>query len=273
VDPKTIFCVYQKAGYCQKGNKCKFSHDPDVGRKVEKRDVYQDNRDDKANDTMDKWDEEKLRTVVNSKGNPRTTTDIVCKYFIEAIETEKFGWFWTCPNDEKEKNGCMYRHALPPGFVLKSQRKALDAAAKAADSISLEAFIEVERHKLGPNLTPVTAESFAKWKQTRQDKKLAEQEAIRAAKDAKAAAGKNAGMSGRDLFAYNPDWFIEEGADEDIDDDFDYVGYRREQQQREEERIAQFNAGFDENDGDSSDADNDHDRSTVSISDGGGGED
>lgn len=95
VDPKTVYCVYQKAGYCQKGNKCKFSHDPDVGRKVEKRDVYQDNRDDKANgacghdcrsavltelvldlDTMDKWDEEKLRTVVNSKGNPRTTTDV-----------------------------------------------------------------------------------------------------------------------------------------------------------------------------------------------------
>ena len=47
----------------------------------------------------------------------------------------------------------MYRHALPPGFVLKSQRKALDAAAKAADSISLEEFIEVEvrisSHKLG----------------------------------------------------------------------------------------------------------------------------
>lgn len=50
-------------------------------------------------DTMDKWDEDKLRKVVLSKaGNPRTTTDIVCKYFIEAIETNKFGWFWECPN-------------------------------------------------------------------------------------------------------------------------------------------------------------------------------
>lgn len=25
---------------------------------------------------MDKWDEEKLRQVVSSKGNPRTTTDV-----------------------------------------------------------------------------------------------------------------------------------------------------------------------------------------------------
>lgn len=37
----------------------------------------------------------------------------------------------------------MYRHALPPGFVLKSQRKAMEAAARA-DVISLEEFIEVE---------------------------------------------------------------------------------------------------------------------------------
>lgn len=37
----------------------------------------------------------------------------------------------------------MYRHALPAGFVLKSQRKAMDDAAKA-NTISLEDFLEVE---------------------------------------------------------------------------------------------------------------------------------
>ena len=36
----------------------------------------------------------------------------------------------------------MYRHALPPGFVLKSQKKAMEAAGR--ETISLEAFIEVE---------------------------------------------------------------------------------------------------------------------------------
>jgi Zinc finger C-x8-C-x5-C-x3-H type (and similar) len=122
-DPKTVLCVYFKAGHCDKGNKCKFSHDMNIGRKVEKKDLYSDTREEKENgkdysflflakslashlthcinavDTMDKWDEEKLRSVVTSKaGNPRTTTDIVCKYFIEAIETERFGWFWECPN-------------------------------------------------------------------------------------------------------------------------------------------------------------------------------
>ena len=129
VDPKTVLCAFFKAGHCDKGNKCKFSHDPNVGRKVEKRNLYDDGKEDKAEgtlqspalslkeirqsvcaptDTMDKWDEEKLRSVILSKhGNPRTTTDvgslwssdlsrisllslqIVCKYFIEAVETQR----------------------------------------------------------------------------------------------------------------------------------------------------------------------------------------
>jgi hypothetical protein len=107
---------------------------------------------------------------------------------------DRFGWFWECPSGQD----CKYRHALPPGFVLKAQRKALDDAAKA-NVISLEDFLETERHKLGPNLTPVTPESFAKWKQTRINQKTAAEEALKKAKDAQAAAGKSSGMSGRDL--------------------------------------------------------------------------
>ncbi|RPD60169.1 hypothetical protein L226DRAFT_535100 [Lentinus tigrinus ALCF2SS1-7] len=237
VDPKTVLCVFFKAGTCEKGSKCKFSHDINVGRKVEKKNLYEDSREDKMKDTMENWDEEKLRKVVLSKGgNPRTTTDIVCKFFIQAIETEKYGWFWECPNGEN----CHYRHALPPGFVLKSQKKALEDAEKA-NTISLEEFLEVERHKLGTNLTPVTPESFAKWKRTRMDKKLAEEEALKKAKDDKHAAGKSSGMSGRDLFTYNPEWFED---DEEPEEDWDLAKYRKEQEEEdraaEEERIRQL---------------------------------
>ncbi len=35
---------------------------------------------------------------------------------MDAVENNKYGWFWACPNGG---NNCMYRHALPPGFVLK----------------------------------------------------------------------------------------------------------------------------------------------------------
>ena len=105
VDPKTVVCQFYKKGHCEKGKKCKFSHDLAVERKTEKKDLYQDTReaeeDKKKEDGMEDWDEEKLRQVVLSKhGNPKTTTDKVCKYFIEAVENGKYGWFWTCPNGE-----------------------------------------------------------------------------------------------------------------------------------------------------------------------------
>ena len=122
VDPKTVICVFYKQGHCEKGRKCKFSHDLNAERKAAKKDLYTDSRDDKQEeeetkkkDTMDDWDEEKLRKVVFSKhGNPRTTTEKVCKYFIDAVENQKYGWFWTCPNGGDK---CMYKHSLPPGYV------------------------------------------------------------------------------------------------------------------------------------------------------------
>ena len=45
VDPKTVLCAFFKAGNCEKGNKCKFSHNLDVERKVEKRNLYDDSRE------------------------------------------------------------------------------------------------------------------------------------------------------------------------------------------------------------------------------------
>lgn len=38
---------------------------------------------------------------------------------------------------------CKYRHALPPGFVLKSQKKKEEEDSKRAE-ITLEEFLEVE---------------------------------------------------------------------------------------------------------------------------------
>jgi hypothetical protein len=52
----------------------------------------------------------------------------------------RFGWFWECPNGSEK---CQYRHALPPGFVLRSERKAAEDAAKA-NTISLEDFLEIQ---------------------------------------------------------------------------------------------------------------------------------
>lgn len=165
VDPKSVLCALFKIGNCNKGAKCKFSHDLTIGRKVEKKDLYQDARSEKEEDTMDSWDEEKLRNVIFSKhGNPKTTTEKVCKYFIEAVENGKYGWFWICPNGAQD---CMYRHSLPEGFVLKTkEQKRLEKESLANQpKITLEEFLETEREKLDKSkLTPITIANFAEWK-------------------------------------------------------------------------------------------------------------
>lgn len=61
VDPKTVLCMFYKQGNCEKGRKCKFSHDLAVERKGVKRDLYQDTREvedeAKRKDDMVDWDE------------------------------------------------------------------------------------------------------------------------------------------------------------------------------------------------------------------------
>lgn len=53
---------------------------------------------------------------------------------------------------------------------------------------------------------------------------------MRKAKDAHAAAGKNSGMSGRDLFQYNPEWFQDSDEEEE---DWDLMKYRRQKEDEE----------------------------------------
>ncbi|KAJ5279232.1 Translation machinery-associated protein 46 [Penicillium angulare] len=243
VDPKTVLCMFHKKGGCEKGRKCKFSHDMNIERKAAKKDLYTDSRETeeetKQVDTMDQWDEEKLRSVVMSKhGNPRTTTDKVCKFFIEAVENQKYGWFWTCPNGGDK---CMYKHSLPPGFILKTKEQR--AAEKALmdksplNTLTLEDWLESERHKLTGTLTPVTPESFAQWKKERINKKAAEEQA----RQAKEATGRTMFESG--------DWKDEESSDEESDDDDDDDGFNLDalrveteklQQEKEEERLAKL---------------------------------
>ena len=87
-------------------------------------------------------------------------TGQICKFFLDALERSQYGWFWECPNGET----CHYRHALPPGFVLKrDQKKKKDDG----EGPSLEDYIESEKKKITGALTPVNEQSFAEWKAKR----------------------------------------------------------------------------------------------------------
>ena len=168
---------------------------------------------------MENWDEEKLRTVVLSKsGNPRTTTDvsacstfgcrqkfdlvqlsqIVCKFFIQAIESEKCVNLVHCCFSadfevhvwlvlgmskrwrEMQVQTCLatwLRSQIPEegsrrscegeyhqfGGVLRSRGWRMSFCAYTPSFTNI---LHAQRHKLGSNLTPVTPETFAKWKKT-----------------------------------------------------------------------------------------------------------
>ncbi|CAG9561463.1 unnamed protein product [Danaus chrysippus] len=226
IDPKSVVCTFFKQGQCTKGDKCKFSHDLTIERKAEKRSLYVDMRDDE--DTMDNWDEDKLKEVVEKKhgeGNKqRPGTDIICKHFLEAVEKSKYGWFWECPSGTK----CIYRHALPPGFVLKRDKKKLE---DKKNEISLVDLIERERAALGPNQTKITLETFLAWKK----KKIKEkQDAFTKAEEQKRTdfkAGRAVGLSGREMFAFDPAL----AADDDDDEAVDLRYYDDEEEQDDTE--------------------------------------
>jgi len=226
-DPKSILCSFFKAGSCIRGKKCKFSHDLDLVRKSAKMNIYEDPR---KQDTMDTWDQNKLEEVVKSKETKRPNeTQIICKYFLEALEQRKYGWFWQCPNGN---DTCIYKHALPPGYVLKTEKKQRDAD-EDDDEITLEEQIEIERKALDlSKCTPVTPDTFAQWKF---DRKKAREEAVeQKRKDAEKSKGGRGlhVMSGRDLFTFDPSLFVDD--DDAADDDAYEVKELSEEEQKEQ---------------------------------------
>lgn len=130
-------------------------------------------------------------------------------------------------------------------FVLKTKEQR--AAEKALmdksplKTLTLEDFLESERHKLTGTLTPVTPETFAKWKAERLDKKAAEDQA-RLAKEATGRAMFEKG----DWNASGDEDESDNGNDED-DDAWNMEKLRQEtealREKKEAERIAGYGRG------------------------------
>lgn len=232
VDPKSVLCPFFKQAVCAKGLKCKYSHDLNIGRKVEKRNMYVDSRDAEEGDDSSTWDADKLNDVASAKGGEaeqsKPRTGIICKFFLDAVENNKYGWFWECPTGEK----CIYRHALPQGYVLKRDRKKAEAQRKK-DEITIEELVEKERAALGSDLTKITYVTFLAWKK----RKLAERRKAESKKQAKkksdVKSGKSGGLSGKDMFMYNPN--MADGEMEDGDEDMDLAGLKNEDSEGEED--------------------------------------
>jgi len=142
------------------------------------------------------------KSAEEDKINKNLKTQIVCKYFLESVEKKSYGWFWNCPNGGDK---CMYQHRLPPGFVLKEKKKKEEVDENAP---TLEERLEEERAKLITR-TPLTLELFLKWKQEKKQKleQRAKDDAL--AREADIKSGKIM-RSGREMFQFNPDLFVDE---------------------------------------------------------------
>ena len=111
----------------------------------------------------------------------------------------------------------------------RAAEKALMANSPMA-TLTLEDFLESERHKLTGKLTPVTEETFAKWKLDRISKKQAEEE-----------AKKMKEATGRAMFEKG-DWQDSDADSDDEDASWNIDAMRRETEaaraRKEEERMA-----------------------------------
>jgi hypothetical protein len=179
-------------------------------KEPEKRDIYTDTRDAKREETMEDWDDEKLKDVVNRKAGgqgQRCATDIICKHFLAAVENRQYGWFWECPNGGDK---CQYRHALPEDYVLKRDR---DPNAMVDKGPTIEDTIEEQRKGLTGPRTPVTFERLQEWLAKKQAAARAAEEAemdtIRARYT---KTGKTAGVTGRQLFQIDASLFVDDAA-------------------------------------------------------------
>ena len=133
----------------------------------------------------------------------------------------------------------MYRHALPPGFTLKSEMKKKEQD----DEISMEMLVEKERATLGPNVTKVTLESFLAWKARKLVEKKDEKKRQEDKKRADFKLGFMNGITGRDIFTFNPDLITND--DDDAGNDIDYR--RRvddDDEQQQATQIREINADF-----------------------------
>jgi len=177
-----------------------------IEARAAKADLYTDMRSITTGEpiaTMATWDQDYLEKVIEEKNSKRgpASSEIVCKFFLDAVENRTYGWFWDCPNGAQ----CQYKHCLPPGFVLKRDKEKNRDLEKLEER-RIEEIIDTEREgivKLS-KLTPVTLDTFNAWKKRKQEekeKKLADEIKKESRKSGARAFHM---LTGRALFKYDP---------------------------------------------------------------------
>lgn len=130
---------------------------------------------------------------------------------------------------------CEYQSCslLDPHLLLFQVLKK-DAKKNKKEEISIEDLVERERAALGPDLPKITLSSFLAWKKQKIEDRRTKAATDTEKRKAEFVAGKSVGLSGREMFTFNPllvgDDQMEDGETafdsatrEDLDPDDDVV--------------------------------------------------
>lgn len=159
---KHVLCAFFKAGCCEKGDDCEFSHDLNIEFNQGTFDIYTDLRDVKKTMGVE-FEFNKIAEEKEKKRSKLPQSNIVCKFFLDAVQKKVYGWKWECPNGEE----CHYKHCLPKSFVLMTPKEKMQEEMTIEEFVNLEEHIDAERERIGKIGTPVTDDTFKKWKEGR----------------------------------------------------------------------------------------------------------
>lgn len=152
-----------------------------------------------------------------AKRSKMPKTDIVCKFFLDAVKSKVYGFKWQCPNGDE----CHYKHCLPKDYVIKTLQGKIEEEMTIDEFHDLEEKIDAERERISVNGTKVTEKTLFEWLERRK----AEKE--RSGTNKKAELLKKL-KTGKELFIQNTEIYQD---DENADDDV----YENQENQIEEE--------------------------------------
>ncbi|KAL6943503.1 hypothetical protein ACO0OE_003391 [Hanseniaspora uvarum] len=228
VDPKTVLCPMFKLNNCNKGSNCKFSHDANLVSK------FIEAQNEKRKEEEKAKQKEKPK-VLNKKGNEITSTDIICKYMIEMMEKQL--WGFRLEEKHMEETQCKYVHELPEGYIVKTaEQKRLEREMQEnMPKITIEQFVEQEREALDKDHSD--SEINLKHKLLRM--KIKENKA-KENNNGKVDKSKKTGREiVQEKMNSNKSWFEEVDVN-DTGNEFDIKMYR-DRQEAEDEKIASEN--------------------------------
>lgn len=163
-DAKTVLCELFKAGKCDLGDKCKFSHDLNIQFNQGTFDIYTDLREAKKTLSIE-YEVNKIAEEKEKKRGKPCQSNIVCKFFLDAVKKKVYGWKWECPNGDN----CHYKHYLPKGYIMLTDKDKAQEEMTLEEYMDLEEQIDAERERIAVNGMKVNEATFKEWKRKRDE--------------------------------------------------------------------------------------------------------